>query len=73
GRIRLTEAQRLQLEDDVYNKLVKFNALHTSNQDGELTNVLMRCTPGTQIFFSDGLPNIDGSLLKYVSQLNQRV
>ncbi|MDW2173121.1 transcriptional regulator, partial [Vibrio sp. 1567] len=55
------------------NKLVKFNALNTSNQDGELTNVLMRCTPGTQIFFSDGLPNIDGSLLKYVSQLNQRV
>ncbi|MCS0013978.1 transcriptional regulator [Vibrio parahaemolyticus] len=73
GRIRLTEAQRLQLEDDVYNKLVKFNALNTSNQDGELTNVLMRCTPGTQIFFSDGLPNIDGNLLKYVSQLNQRV
>ncbi|TOH82337.1 transcriptional regulator, partial [Vibrio parahaemolyticus] len=51
----------------------KFNALNTSNQDGELTNVLMRCTPGTQIFFSDGLPNIDGDLLKYVSQLNQRV
>ena len=54
GRIRLTNAQRQQLEEEVYNKLVKLNAINTSNDDGELTNVLMRCTPGTQIFFSDG-------------------
>ncbi|MEF1249299.1 hypothetical protein [Vibrio owensii] len=72
GRIRLTNAQRQQLEEEVYNKLVKLNAINTSNDDGELTNVLMRCTPGTQIFFSDGLPDIDGNLLKQVAQFTNK-
>ncbi|MGR5238652.1 transcriptional regulator [Vibrio alfacsensis] len=72
GRIRLTQAQRLQLEDEIYNKLIKLNAINTSNNDGEEKNILMRCTPGTQIFFSDGLPNIDGDLLKQVSILTQK-
>lgn len=72
GRIRLTNEQRQQLEEEVYNKLVKFNAINTPNDDGELTNVLMRCTPGAQIFLSDGLPDIDGNLLKQVAQFIDR-
>ncbi|WP_322804046.1 transcriptional regulator [Vibrio alfacsensis] len=72
GRIRLTDSQQLQLEEDVYNKLIKLNAINTSNNDGKETNIMMRCTPGTQIFFSDHIPNIDGELLKYVAQLTDK-
>ncbi|MDW1810737.1 transcriptional regulator, partial [Vibrio sp. Vb2362] len=61
GRIRLTEEQKVQIEDELCNKLAKLNAVNTSNNEGELTNILMRCTPGAQIFFADDLPNIDGS------------
>ncbi|MCG6311438.1 transcriptional regulator [Vibrio alginolyticus] len=57
GRIRLTEEQKVQIEDELCNKLAKLNAVNTSNNDGELTNILMRCTPGAQIFFADDLPN----------------
>ncbi|HHF0509793.1 TPA: transcriptional regulator [Vibrio antiquarius] len=71
GRIRLTEEQKVQIEDELCNKLAKLNAVNTSNNEGELTNILMRCTPGAQIFFADDLPDIDGSLLKYVAQLTK--
>ncbi|MDG2626933.1 transcriptional regulator [Vibrio parahaemolyticus] len=71
GRIRLTEEQKVQIEDELCNKLAKLNAVNTSNNEGELTNILMRCTPGAQIFFADVLPNIDGSLLKHVAQLTK--
>ncbi|ANP64535.1 transcriptional regulator [Vibrio sp. Vb1554] len=71
GRIRLTEEQKVQIEDELCNKLAKLNAVNTSNNEGELTNILMRCTPGSQIFFADDLPNIDGSLLKLVAQLTK--
>ncbi|WP_241566802.1 transcriptional regulator [Hahella sp. KA22] len=69
GRIRMTEAQRVQLEDDLYDKLIELNAVNSSNDEGEPTNVLMRCTPGKLTQFSDGLPDIDGQLLKYVSEM----
>ncbi|MDF5382624.1 transcriptional regulator, partial [Vibrio parahaemolyticus] len=52
GRIRLTEEQKVQIEDELCNKLAKLNAVNTSNNEGELTNILMRCTPGAQIFFA---------------------
>lgn len=68
GRIRLTQTQREQLEEDFYAKLIELNAINNSNEEGEQTNVLMRFTPGKQILFSDGLPNIDGGLLKEVSE-----
>lgn len=68
GRIRLTPTQRAQLEDDLYVKLIELNAINCSNDEGEETNIMMRCTPGKQILFSDGLPNIDGALLKHVSE-----
>ncbi|MGI3095528.1 transcriptional regulator [Vibrio diabolicus] len=71
GRIRLTEEQKVQIEDELCNKLAKLNAVNTSNNEGELTNILMRCTPGAQIFFADDLPDIDGSLLKHVAQLTK--
>ncbi|NAW82246.1 transcriptional regulator [Vibrio sp. V43_P6S15P86] len=71
GRIRLTEEQKVQIEDELCNKLAKLNAVNTSNNEGELTNILMRCTPGSQIFFADYLPNIGGSLLKHVAQLTK--
>ncbi|OZG74053.1 transcriptional regulator [Hahella sp. CCB-MM4] len=67
GRIRLTEAQKTQLEDDVFAKLMELDAINISNGEGKTTNVMMRCTPGKQILYSDGLPNIDGSVLKLVS------
>ncbi|WP_020405653.1 hypothetical protein [Hahella ganghwensis] len=68
GRIRLTEYQKNQLEEDIYTKLVELDAINSSNGEGELTNILMRCTPGSQILYSDGLPDIDGNLLKLVSE-----
>ncbi|WP_226421843.1 transcriptional regulator [Vibrio sp. E14] len=71
GRIRLTEEQKVQIEDELCNKLAKLNAVNTSNNEGELTNILMRCTPGAQIFFADYLPDIDGRLLKHVAQLTK--
>ena len=61
GRIRLTEEQKVQIEDELCNKLAKLNAVNTSNNEGELTNILMRCTPGAQIFFADDLPDIDAT------------
>ncbi|WP_038173169.1 transcriptional regulator [Vibrio pacinii] len=67
GRVRLTEAQRLQLETEFDKKLHAFHVSNCSNDTGNYTNVLLRYTPGEQILFSDDLPEIDGSLLKLVS------
>ncbi|MEF1255049.1 transcriptional regulator [Vibrio sp. M260112] len=67
ARVRLTVEQRLQLEQDVDQKIGEMHAANCATGTGELTNVLMRNTPGEQIFFSDGLPEISGELLKEVS------
>lgn len=67
ARVRLTTEQRLQLEQDVDQKIGEMHAANCATGTGELTNVLMRNTPGEQIFFSDGLPEISGELLKEVS------
>ncbi|MBW3695001.1 transcriptional regulator [Vibrio sp. T187] len=67
GRVRLTQAQCLQLETEVDKKLHEFHASNCSNNTGDYTNVLLRYTPGEQIHFSDDLPEIDGNLLKLVS------
>ena len=68
GRIRLTQSQIEQLEQDFYAKLIELNAMNTSRDEGDLINILMRFTPGKQILFSEGLPNIDGTLLKQISE-----
>lgn len=68
ARVRLTPEQKLQLEQEVDQKIGEMHAANCANSTGELTNVLFRNVPGRQIFFSDGLPNIDGSLLKEISQ-----
>ncbi len=67
ARVRLTAEQRLQLEKEVDQKIGEMHAAKSANGTGELTNVLLRNIPGQQIFFSDGIPEIDGKLLKEVS------
>lgn len=67
ARVRLTPEQQLKLEQEVDQKIGEMHAANCANGTGELTNVLFRNIPGQQIFFSDGLPEIDGQLLKAVS------
>ena len=67
ARVRLTQEQRLKLEQEVDRKVSEMHAANCANEEGEFTNVLFRMTPGQQIYFSDGLPEIDGELLKQVS------
>ncbi|EGA71692.1 hypothetical protein VISI1226_12936 [Vibrio sinaloensis DSM 21326] len=67
ARVRLTSEQRLKLEQEIDQKVSEMHAANCVNETGELTNVLFRNTPGQQIFFSDGLPQITGELLKQVS------
>ncbi|MFM2587814.1 transcriptional regulator [Vibrio sp. TBV020] len=67
ARVRLTAEQRLKLEQEIDQKIGEMHAANCANGTGELTNVLFRNIPGQQIFFSDGLPEIDGELLKTVS------
>ncbi|MFA1575960.1 hypothetical protein [Vibrio cyclitrophicus] len=67
ARVRLTPEQRLKLEQEVDQKIGEMHAANCANNIGELTNVLFRNTSGQQIFFSDGLPEINGELLKQVS------
>jgi hypothetical protein len=67
ARVRLTPEQRLKLEQEVDQKIGEMHAANCANNIGELTNVLFRNIPGQQIFFSDGLPEINGELLKQVS------
>lgn len=73
ARVRLTTEQRLKLEQEVDSKVSEMHAANCANNTGELTNVLMRNTPGQQIFFSDNLPEIDGELLKMVATRFKRV
>lgn len=67
ARVRLTREQCLRLEQDVDQKIGEMHAANCATGTGELTNILLRYTPGQQIFFSDDLPEINGDLLKEVS------
>lgn len=68
ARVRLTAEQKQMLEHEVDRKVAELHAANCASDAGELTNVMFRCTPGQQIFFSDGLPEINGELLKLVSR-----
>lgn len=72
ARVRLTTEQRLKLEQEIDSKISEMHAANSANNTGELTNILMRSTPGKQIFFADQLPEIDGELLKMVANRFKR-
>ncbi|MGR5232837.1 helix-turn-helix domain-containing protein [Vibrio rotiferianus] len=73
GRIAITEEQEEKLANEVYNKLIEFDVQNKSGEGSKrLRNVLMTYTPGSQIFLSDTISNIDGELLKAISMANDK-
>ncbi|KMV28789.1 transcriptional regulator [Photobacterium swingsii] len=69
GRVLMTPEQKQQLEEKIDSRISEIHAANMENQQGELVNVLVRFTPGKQIFFSDGLIEIDKELLKQASRV----
>ncbi|MDN3612075.1 transcriptional regulator [Vibrio ostreicida] len=67
ARVRLTKEQQQKLEQEIDHAVSEMHAVNCANQMGEQTNVLLRMTSGQQIYFSDGLPQINGELLKQIA------
>ncbi|MFM2586762.1 transcriptional regulator [Vibrio sp. TBV020] len=69
SRYRLTAQQIDQIETNLYDQI---NTLHTQNvlsNSAPERNIMMSIAKGKVIKLSDGLPEIDGSLLKEISSL----
>ncbi|MDO6542247.1 transcriptional regulator [Photobacterium sanguinicancri] len=73
GRVLMTQEQKKQLETEFDNKISEIHAANSESNCGEVTNVLVRFTPGQQIYFSNELIEIDSSLLIEVSKIFNEV